>query len=126
MLTPEACEVFSASMYHPTPEKYASAAEDWLSDPGTHCFGAYEGDELLGILVVRGGDILGIAVREDARRRGIGRKLILHALSLFPILSAETDADSVGFYRACGFVCTSFERTFPDGTVLRYRCERNT
>ena len=123
MRSPEAYEIYSACMYRPTPEKYAAAVRDYLSDSGTHCFGTYCSGELLGILVVRGGEILGIAVRNDARCKGVGRSLIAHAKSMHPRLTAETDDDAIGFYRSCSFACQPFERTFPDGTALRWRCE---
>ena len=126
MHSPEAYEIYSACMYRPDPEKYAAAVREYLADPDTGCFGAYRSGELLGILVVRGGEILGIAVRNDARCRGVGRSLIAHAKALHPKLTAETDADSIGFYRSCGFVCQAFERRFPDGIALRWRCELKT
>lgn len=117
-----AYEIYSACMYRPSAEAYSALADEFLSDPAVRCFGAFSGGQLTGILIVRGGEILGVAVREDARRQGVGRALILHALRFFPGLTAETDEDSVGFYRRCGFVCTAFERTFPDGCCIRYRC----
>lgn len=109
-------------MYQPSPEKYAVRIGEYLADPKTRCFGAFDGDRLTGILIVRSGEILGISVRNDLRGHGVGRALILHAHRCFPILTAETDADSADFYRRCGFSCEPFERTFPDGTRVRFRC----
>lgn len=110
-------------MYLPTPEKYASRIEEYLSDPTIRCFGAFDGGHLTGILIIRSGEILGITVRAENRRQGVGRNLILHALHLCPTLTAETDGDSVGFYRRCGFECSAIERIFPDGSCVRYLCE---
>ncbi len=50
-------------------------------------------------------EIIGIAVSDDARRRGIGKRLIQHVMkSENPeSVTAQTDDDSIGFYRKCGF-----------------------
>lgn len=125
MRTNAAYEIYSACMYLPTPEKYAARIDAYLSDPTVRCFGANDGECLTSILIVRSGEILGVAVHERWRGRGVGRAMILHALKFFPVLTAETDGDSVGFYRRCGFECTPFERDFPNGSCVRYRCERN-
>ena len=110
-------------MYRPAPEKYSTLMDEFLSDPAVRCFGAFEADRLTGILAVRGGEILGVAVHAEKRGQGVGRALIRHALGVFPALTAETDSDAVGFYRRCGFDCTAFERAFPDGSCIRYACE---
>ncbi len=124
--TDAAFEIYAACMYQPAQEKYPARIVEYLADPAVCCFGAFDGDRLTGILIVRAGEILGVAVRKDMRGQGVGRALILHALHLFPTLTAETDEDSVGFYRRCGFVCQAFTRTFPDGTCTRFRCMLRT
>lgn len=112
-------------MYKPTYSKYIARIDDFLSDPEARCFGTFDEGSLIGILIVRSGEILGVAVRKDMQRRGIGCSLINHAAQYFSTLSAETDDDSVDFYRACGFECTRFERSFPDGISIRYKCNQN-
>ena len=122
MHSDEAFSIYSACMYKPAREKYAALIAEYLSSPETRCFGAYESGTLTGVIVVRCGEILGIAVRTDMRGQGVGRMLIAHALTVFPGLTAETDEDSVGFYRSCGFACDPFARAFPDGSCVRYAC----
>jgi len=123
--TNAAYEIYSACMYKPSPEKYRTLIDEYLSDTAIHCFGSFENGRLVGILIVRHGEILGIAVHSDKRIQDVGRTLIRHALSIFPALSAETDSDAVNFYRRCGFECTAFERTFPDGCRIRYECKKH-
>jgi len=122
MHSAEAFQIYASCMYCPSAEKYVQTVDGYLSDPETHCFGAFDGSALTGILIVRSGEILGIAVREGSRRKGVGRALIDHAAQQFSTLSAETDGDAVDFYRVCGFECTGFERSFPDGVCVRYQC----
>ena len=117
--------IYASCMYDPTFEKYLLKIEQYLSNPQTRCFGAFASGKLSGILIIQCGKILGIAVEENTRRKGIGRALINHAALYFSTLSAETDDDAVDFYRACGFECTRFERTFPDRISIRYNCIKN-
>jgi ribosomal protein S18 acetylase RimI-like enzyme len=62
-----------------------------------------------------------IAVNEGHRKRGIGKLLLQDALrrSGKRPLVAETDDESLGFYKACGFKLVG-RRKHPSGTV-RYR-----
>lgn len=112
-------------MYQPTAEKYLARIDEYLSDPAVRCLGAFRKDQLTGILIVRDGEILGIAAHANCRGQNIGRFMIQHALGFFPVLTAETDDDSVDFYRRCGFECTAFERIFPDGSRVRWRCKKH-
>lgn len=120
-----AYSIYSTCMYKPSQDKYHLMVDEYLSDSRTRCFGAFDECELAGMLIAKDGEILGIAVRKDRRYENIGRALIQHAGEFFPALTAETDDDSVGFYRHCGFFCEAFERTFPDGACIRYRCKLN-
>lgn len=62
-----------------------------------------------------------IAVVPDQRRRGFGKMMLLDALrrSGRRPLTAETDDDSLGFYKACGFKMVG-RRKHPSG-IFRYR-----
>ena len=126
MHTLEAFKIYASCMYRPSLEEYTNPVDKYLSDTETHCFGYFEGSRLWGVIVIRKGEILGIAVLNALRKRGAGHALIDHVQKLYPVLTAETDEDSVGFYHACGFSCEAFERTFPDGAVTRYKCIINS
>ena len=123
--TKAAYAIYSACMYQPAYPEYIAKISSYLSHPEICCFGAFNDHDLSGILIIQQGEILGIAVRSDMRKNGIGRALIDHAAQRFSTMSAETDGDAVDFYRACGFECTRFERSFPDGISVRYKCIRN-
>lgn len=127
LLAREACEIYFQCMYRPNPEKYFAFAGEILARPSVRAFGFFDEDRLAGILILDGCEILGIAVRTDLHRRGVGRSLIFHAAEEMRLarMTAETDDDAVGFYQSCGFDCTRFERSFPDGTAVRYKCIRN-
>ena len=60
-------------------------------------------------------EIIGIAVSEKLRRRGIGKQLILSAMELEGIgrIEVQTDDDSIGFYRRCGFSESAPQRRPP-------------
>jgi ribosomal protein S18 acetylase RimI-like enzyme len=67
--------------------------------------------------------IEGIAVSSASRGRGHGRRLLSelrHALPRNVELRAETDAEVVGFYAACGFSTYSLGEVYPG--VERFRC----
>ncbi len=103
----------------------------WTADPQVRICTAEEDGRLLGMLVLRrteaGAGILGIAVAEACRHRGIGRTLIEAALDdgQPDLLTAETDDDAVGFYVKCGFTAEKTVVTYPDGPSVRYRCRRS-
>jgi len=72
-------------------------------------------------------EIIGIAVSEKLRCRGLGKQLILSAMELEGIgrIEAQTDDDSIGFYRRCGFSEEKSIIDYPDGSVVRYNCILN-
>ncbi|MFC6617174.1 GNAT family N-acetyltransferase [Deinococcus radiophilus] len=66
-------------------------------------------------------EITHMAVQPGTQRRGMGRQLLaLAAAQGWTDLSAETDAQAVDFYRACGFAITSLGERYP-GTE-RFLC----
>ena len=69
-------------------------------------------------------EIIGIAVKKEFQRCGIGKFMVHFAAqnSGVNFLTAETDDDSAGFYSHTGFGVTEFIRHFPDGDVTRYNC----
>ena len=69
-------------------------------------------------------EIIGIAVSDNARHKGIGKELIQSVIKSEEIerIKAQTDDGSIGFYRKCGF---SEEKTvveYSDGSAVRYNC----
>lgn len=117
----EAFAVYRACMYRPDREKYVCALRE------RRPFVCVQEGRAVGVaLVGETGELAGIAVAEDRRRRGVGRFLVEAILREggFSALQAETDADAVGFYRKCGFETERFVRTFPDGEAERFRCVR--
>jgi len=59
-------------------------------------------------------------VVEEFRFQGIARKLIEYVINHFSLktISAETDEESVRFYRSLGFICESFNSNYR----IRYKC----
>ena len=66
-------------------------------------------------------EIKHIAVSSVQRGKGIGSKMINYITEQYPIISAETDNDAVGFYRDFGFDITSLGEKYPD--VERFLCK---
>lgn len=65
-----------------------------------------------------------IAVADDARGSGLGRRLVTSARALAPALPlyASTDDDAVGFYRSLGFAVTDAPRDARWPERPRYHC----
>ncbi len=119
----------SAILASATGEGTAGAAaakiEELLSSDKAALYGAYIAHELVAAYGIRrdgmSNEIPLIAVRDDHRRRGIGRALLQDALrrSGKRPLVVETDDEGLPFYKACGFKLFG-RRPHPSGTV-RYR-----
>ena len=69
-------------------------------------------------------EIVGIAVSDNARRKGIGKQLIQRVMESENLesIKAQTDDDSIGFYRKCGFSDERIVIEYPDGSAVRYNC----
>jgi GNAT superfamily N-acetyltransferase len=63
-----------------------------------------------------------MATHPDHRRKGLARRLLFAIFEqLNPrLVECGTDAPNDGFYRACGFVCTS--EGFPPSGIERFQC----
>ena len=100
------------------------AAENW------HLWGMVDKDNLLGLVGLNKADaeqviITHIAVQPAMRGLGLGRhllKLVLEQVQKSGVytLYAETDAEAVGFYIACGFQITSLGEIYVG--VERFSC----
>ena len=120
--------IYASCMYRPTYEDFKIQMEDLLNDPSVRIFVCENQGEKAGMMVLKytnaGAEIIGIAVPEKLRRRGIGRRLIQYAMESERLerINAQTDDDSVGFYRKCGFALEKNVVDYPDGSVVRYNC----
>ncbi|HWV34691.1 MAG TPA: GNAT family N-acetyltransferase [Thermomicrobiales bacterium] len=108
-----------------TIEAAATSISELRAVPKSGLFGAYVDHDLVGVYGLQRDGMANViaflAVREDHRRRGIGRAMLQDALrrSGKRPLVAETDDDGLGFYKTCGFKLVG-RRVHPSGTV-RYR-----
>ena len=131
LLSEEAFSIYASCMYHPTYNDYVGLMEDYLSDTSKKVFVYEDRGKKTGLMVLKisedAAEIIGIAVSEKLRRRGIGKQLILSAMELEGIgrIEAQTDDDSIGFYRRCGFSEEKSIIDYPDGSVVRYNCILN-
>ena len=131
LLSEDAFSIYASCMYHPTYEDYKAQVESYLSNPSVKVFVCEDRNRKTGMMVLKfseaAAEIIGIAVSEKLRRRGIGKQLILSAMELERIerIEAQTDDDSIGFYRRCGFSEEKSIIDYPDGSVVRYNCILN-
>ena len=67
-----------------------------------------------------------IVVRRDCRRHGLGREMVNNVCKKFSLgtLTAETDNDTVQFYRRIGFQIKSLGKKYPG--VERFECRLKT
>lgn len=127
---PSICCILALSQYQPTPEKLAARTAAYQADPDVSAFACFDQEKPLGVLVLknrgaRSFEILSIAVNPDSRNLGIGSKLITYASDCLHCsrITAETDADAVGFYRSYGFEIRSLGEKYPG--CIRYLCTFN-
>lgn len=110
----------------PDPERMDQAVEAYRKPNGLDLYGYEEDDVLVGIIGVDASEgeltIKHIAVTPENRGKDYGRGMILELmLQLKPVrVIAETDEESVGFYRSIGFEIYSLGELYPG--VERYRC----
>ena len=128
LLSEDAFRIYASCMYHPTYGKYRAQMEGWLSDPSVKVYVCENDSMKTGMTVLRIADgaaeIVGIAVSGDSRRKGIGKRLIRSVMDSEDLesLKAQTDEDSIGFYRKCGFTEEKTVVEYPDGPAVRYDC----
>ena len=128
LLSEEAFSIYASCMYHPTYEEYKAQMEDYLHDSSVKVFVCENRGKRIGMMVLKrsgvAAEIIGIAVSDNARHKGIGKELIQSVIKSEEIerIKAQTDDGSIGFYRKCGF---SEEKTvveYSDGSAVRYNC----
>ena len=123
-------EIYNHCMFMPTEEKFNNKVDLFLNDNSVKIFACFEQDNILGVMVIsfieqKKIEIIGIAVNSSVRGKGIGSYMVNQVVNDYGLLSvyAETDNDSVGFYRNNNFSVVQFSETYGDETVVRYKCE---
>lgn len=115
-----ACSVF------PDPDQLDEAVEAYRKPNGLELFGYEEEGELVGLVGFEtAGDqvvVKHIAVSPEHRGKDYGRGMIIELLLAKKPkeLVAETDEESLGFYRSLGFQIYSLGEMFPG--IERFRC----
>lgn len=132
----EAFLIYAPCMYQPAYEDFIAQMEKYYSDPSVKIFVCDTDGEKAGILVLKEtetaegsetepeAEILGIAVKKDLRKKGIGREMIYQAMETEHLkkITAQTDDDAIGFYRKSGFEAERVVIEYPNGYVVRYNC----
>ncbi|MFD0870612.1 putative acetyltransferase [Chlamydia abortus] len=130
--TPNVRRILEECLYLPDEEKLNKIVDLYLSD-SCRFFYAWHDDEeedaraIIGISVrseTQCAVILHIAVKKEHRGKGIGRQMIDKVIARHAVLSvqAQTDQDSVPFYKSCGFTVTSLGELYPG--IERFLCEK--
>lgn len=125
LMSKEAYSIYAPCLYQPSLDRYTEKMENYISDPSFRIFVCEENGIRSGILILNGSaEIEGIAVAENARLKGVGRFMIEEVMRSedLSLLKAQTDDDSIGFYRRCGFVDECVIIEYPNGSVTRYNC----
>lgn len=128
LLSEEAFGLYSACMYSPDTDSYRELMEGYLSSPCVRVYVCEKHGDTVGILVLDESgaipEIAGIAVSDEYRFQGVGRYMIHQVIKTEDLLMirAQTDEESVGFYRKCGFTDERVVKEYPDGLSVRYDC----
>jgi ribosomal protein S18 acetylase RimI-like enzyme len=126
-ITEESIQELLTYAIFPDPERIENEIKLYQSEPALELYGHEEDDEILGVVgfIMHPNQTLElkhIAVKPEERSKGYGRGLILQLLELKQpaIIEAETDEDSVDFYRNVGFSIVSLGEKYPG--VERFKC----
>ena len=128
LFSKEAFSIYASCMYHPTFEDYKTQIKNFISDPSVKIFVCRVHDQKVGILILKQTDdiseIIGIAVSDCFRNRGIGKNMInkVKKSEQLKCIKAQTDDGAIGFYRKCGFTEERVIIEYPDGKSVRYNC----
>ena len=124
----EAFSIYAPCMYQPTFDDFVAQMEEYLGDPSVKIFVCETEGDKAGILVLKEdgseAEILGIAVRKDQRKKGLGKEMIYQVMEAAGLkkITAQTDDDAIGFYRSSGFEAERVVIEYPDGSTVRYNC----
>ena len=128
LLSEEAFSIYCQCMYHATYEDFQAQMDIYLSDPSVKVFVCEDRDNKVAMMVLdtsgNTAEIIGIAVSGKFQHKGIGKQLIQSVMESENLdsIKAQTDDDSIGFYRKCGFTDERVEIEYPDGFAVRYNC----
>ncbi len=131
LLSEEAFMLYAPCMHHPTYDHFKAQMEDYLNERSVRIYICENRGKKTGMMVLKysgvAAKIIGIAVSDKARCRGIGKHMIQSVMESEDLerLEAQTDDDSIGFYRKCGFAEEKTVVNYPDGSVVRYNCVLN-
>ena len=119
-------ELLSYSIF-PDPERVEKEINRYQSEPALELYGHEEDNEILGVVgfIVHSNHTLElrhIAVKPEERSKGYGRGLILELIEVKQpaVIEAETDEDSVDFYRNVGLSIVSLGEKYP--RVESFKC----
>jgi len=132
----EAFSIYAPCMYQPAYKDFIALMEKYFSNPSVKIFVCDMDSEKAGILVLKEieaaegsetgdeAEILGIAVKENLREKGIGKEMIYQVMETehLKTITAQTDDDAIGFYRKSGFEAERVVIEYPNGSVVRYNC----
>ncbi|SEK38769.1 GNAT family N-acetyltransferase [Ruminococcus albus] len=128
ILSKEAFLIYASCMHHPTYEDFKKQMEDLLNAPFVSVYVCENQGVKTGMIILKLSDavaeIIGIAVSEKDRRKGIGSNMLQYIMESEDLerIEAQTDDDSIGFYRKCGFAEERIVVEYPDGVAVRYNC----
>ena len=129
LLTQDAFEIYGQCMYKASFREYADDMDEFCKNSVCHIFACVESDGYKGVIILKlaeedSAEIIGISVKKEFKKNGIGKFMMLSAAENLHLktLTAETDGETVGFYEHIGFSVKPFIRHFDDGDVIRYKC----
>ena len=111
-------DLLASSVFNSTPKRLLSRAEKYQADDKIKVYAYSENGEYKGIIVFKtkeqAAEILNIAVKPECQGKGIGSRLIDYIFSQFSInkITAETDDDSIEFYKKYGFTVADTKDVF--------------
>lgn len=115
--------IISLSIGNSTDQKVQQTIDGYKS-VANHIIGSFVNEKLIGIIGFEFAAeqiiVKHIAVLSEYRSMGVGKELIKYIENNFIVnkIIAETDAESVGFYRALNFDCHAFYGPYGQ----RYKC----
>lgn len=121
---PQLHEIITPCIGNPTNTKIQKIIQNYKT-LNHHLIGCLLNNNLIGVIGFQFIDskaiIKHISVHSEYRHKKIGKDLIHYAIKYFTItlITAETDDESVGFYKKLGFQCNTFENSYG----IRYHCK---